>query len=81
MQKECCLTSDEEDNGASTEISSRTISKYSNFFRYIFDQLNFCDIFFFREIIGDYLINNRKGKKIGGVGMHVEIDESLFGKR
>ena len=35
----------------------------------------------FREIICDHLLEERKGKKIGGVGMEVEIDESLFGKR
>ena len=39
VQKECCLTSDEEDNDASTELSSKTISKYTNFFRYFSDKL------------------------------------------
>ena len=33
----------------------------------------------FRDIIGMEMINNY-GKKIGGVGMTVEIDESMFGK-
>ena len=48
VQKECCLTSDEEDNDASTELSSKTISKYTNFFRYFSDKLIW-DNFFSQE--------------------------------
>ena len=36
---------------------------------------------FFREIIADHLMDRQAINKIGGVGMTVEIDESMFGKR
>ena len=35
----------------------------------------------YREIISDFMIKElENGKKIGGPGLTVEIDESLFGK-
>ena len=35
-----------------------------------------------REIIADYILSHSEnGNKIGGVGLEVEIDESMFGKR
>lgn len=34
---------------------------------------------FVRDIISEHMFNNSQGYKIGGLGLTVEIDESMFG--
>ena len=36
---------------------------------------------YLREVCASFLLTKQNGAKIGGVGMTVEIDESLFSKR
>ena len=36
-------------------------------------------VFFCSDIIGSHMLSQYSDKKIGGVGLTVEIDESLFG--
>lgn len=38
-------------------------------------------VFFVSDIIGSHMLSQYSDKKIGGVGLTVEIDESLFGNR
>ena len=74
VQFECCLTESDTDSSdgedfqpsTSTQLSHATIAKFNNFFR---------------EIISDYVLENFSNRKIGGPGLVVEIDESMFGKR
>ena len=35
----------------------------------------------FRDVVGSELLSNGGNAKIGGPGLTVEIDESMFGKR
>ena len=37
--------------------------------------------YYFRDVIGAEMLLNESDKKIGGPGLTVEIDESMFGKR
>ena len=63
------MTSDsdsDEEASTSTKLSYGTINKSTTFFR---------------EIIADHLLETQQSHKIGGVGLTVEIDESMFGKR
>ena len=67
IQTETCLSSDEEDNDSSESsvLSTKTINRYFTAFR---------------DAIGIEMVTNFCDK-IGGPGTHVEIDESMFGKR
>ena len=40
----------------------------------------FLCFFFARDIIAEQMFNTSQGYKIGGLGLTVEIDESMFGK-
>ena len=68
VQTECSMTSDSEseDESTSTRLSFASICKFTTFFR---------------EVIADHIMETQREHKIGGVGLHVEIDESMFGKR
>ena len=90
IQKETDISSEsdtesvESDSVSSSVLGKATISKYFNFFRYvhIFLQLIYYSIFYyFRDVIGAEMLLNESDKKIGGPGLTVEIDESMFGKR
>ena len=66
-----------------TRLSKTTIAKWYSFFRYylLCSSLNCNEIYILRDIIGDYMVSELcGGHQIGGRGLHVEIDESLFGK-
>ena len=67
VENEVCITSDEDESEDAVRISPNTINNFTKYFR---------------EIISDDMIEkNQSDNKIGGIGMTVELDESLFGKR
>ena len=40
---------------------------------------SFSFLYFARDIIAEQMFNTSQGYKIGGLGLTVEIDESMFG--
>ena len=42
---------------------------------------NLLEVIFYSDVIGAEMLANEGSKKIGGPGITVEIDESMFGKR
>ena len=68
--QESCLTSDD-DTDVETDTQKNTMSRKSVAKLYKF----------FRDVICDHMMNVQlNGRKIGGPGLTVEIDESLFGE-
>ena len=65
LQDETDLTSEDESDPATSKLSTATINKY---FRG------------FRDLIGEVMLE-KYNHQIGGEGMTVELDESMFGKR
>ena len=59
-KEETDLTSDDETDEDSSVLSKATINKYYTMFR---------------DVIGIEMVEKRSNDKIGGVGLHVEIDE------
>ena len=55
-------------------------NKISNFFK-SFPKSFYFKKKLFRDVVGSELLSNGGNAKIGGPGLTVEIDESMFGKR
>ena len=64
-----------------SKTSNQTVVFYHMIFRSaIINVISFFYLNFFRDIIAEHMFNNSQGYKIGGLGLTVEIDESMFGR-
>lgn len=59
-------------------IPFQSISRFSGKYKFSFLIIQFK---FYSDAIGAEMLTNEGDKKIGGPGLTVEIDESMFGKR